>query len=507
MQLFLGWARLLNYFELPGHDATREQAIKAVAKVINTYLFSEIPNHMAKFTVGELAGHLRRMLRDDPSLIRELQIAGDLTFLEHAPALAKEKHIWDGVFQSGTNQIFDLMKHYDGELAWELMRDHGFELALSNDATPALDAPILKVMDALYTEEDRNHFCTVVAKASRLPSDLTWSVFLHKNATPELQAVLLDKQSIYNAFTPIRKHSAEYRYVHSQVYEVCLFLGLKGRLPCADDLFARVNKAMKNTGSDQYPWLLLGDQSKLMACLFDMSEHEVDKHFGYILADRFPIQGAFVSGATPTKMAASKAGVAAAIDAYDPAIWNRVIDAEIDRLKFGDNLGLLEIATRRAPGYFMQAFRAQSASLQIDLVNGIVSMLQAHPCSPLEGIASFRLGAGLLQIYRSPFEASGTSLSFEFGHLSTDSVMIDQVSAMLEEMISRDGSEYDVSSFTTENIAFFLACDLLSQEDVRIAMKMRGVVDAVSEKKLPKTVMQKMAPAQRDLLLGRDLGL
>ncbi|MBD8088666.1 hypothetical protein IFT48_01650 [Pseudomonas fluorescens] len=507
MQLFLGWARLMKCFDLPGHDATRDQAVVGVARVINAYLFTGIPSNVGKLSVNDLAGHLRRMLRDDPTLIRDLQVAGDLTFLERAPALIVEQHIWNGVFQAGTNQIFDLMKHYDADLAWELMRDDGFELDLSNEAMPAHDAPILKVMDVLHTQKDRDLFCSIVRRAAKLPSDLSWPIYLHKNATPLLQATLLERQSLYNAFTSVRHHSAEYRYVHSLVYEASLSLGLQDRLPATQDLFARVNKAIKTPSETCYPWLLMGQQEQLLECLMEMDQASLNSHMSYLLEYKFPIQGSFVAGETPAKMALSKAGLAATIDALDPSIWCTAIDAEIKRLSFQEKLHLLDIAARRAPEYFLQAFKAQSSSLQIDITIALVDMLADHPCKSSERVASYRLGAGLLQIHRGSFETTDTSLTFESGHLSMDPVMIDLVAAMLEEMIGREGSEYDVSSFPANNTAFFLQHDLLSQEDVRIAMKMRGIVEAVSEVKLPKAVMQKMAPAQRDSLMSRDLGL
>lgn len=507
MQIFLGWARLTKHFDLPGQHATHDEMVAGVARVIRAYLFESIPANIGKLSAGEFAGHLRRMLGKEPALIRELQIAGDLTFLEYASALSNEKHIWGGVFQAGTNQIFDLMEHYDAELAWELMRDDEFQLDLSNEATPHHDAPILKVMDLLNTPEDRSQFCAIVERAGRLPPDLSWPLYLHKNAPPELQAVLLQRQSLYNAFTPRQYHSAEYRYIHNTVYEASLSLGLKGRLPDSQALFARVNRALKDSTEAQYPWLLTGDQEKLLECLMDMEQPSLDKHFGYIFSDRFPIQGSYVAGATPMKMALSKAGIAAAIDAFDPSLWQKVIDAELGRLQFQESLWLLDIAARRAPEYFIQAFNAESASFQIDITNGLVGMLTEHPTRKSEKIASFRLGAGLLQIHRGAFESVDTSMTFEFGHLGTDPAMINLVTSMLEHMIKREDSEYDVSSFSDGNTAFFLVNDLLSQKDVRIAMKMKCVQEAVASVRLPKAVMQKMTPAQRDLVLGSDLGL
>jgi len=507
MQIFLGWARLMKHFDLPGHHATHEEMVAGVAKVIRAYLYDDIPANIGKLSASEFAGHLRRLLSKEPALIRELQIAGDLTFLEYAPALSNEKHIWDGVFQAGTNQIFDLMVHYDAELAWELMREDGFQLDFSNEGTPHHDAPILKVMDLLNTPEDRNRFCALVERARRLPPDLSWPLYLHKNATHELQAVLLQRQSLYNAFTPRQYHSAEYRYIHNTVYEACLSLGLKGRLPASEALFARVNRALKEPTEAQYPWLLTGDHEKLLECLMDMEQTILDKHFNYILADRFPIQGSYVAGATQMKMAFSKAGIAAAIDAFEPSFWQKVIDAELGRLQFQERLGLLDIAARRAPEYFIQAFNAESASFQIDITIGLVGMLTEYPSRKSEEIVSFRLGAGLLQIHRGAFESIDTSMTFEFGHLSTDPLMINLVTTMLEQMINREGSEYDVSSFPDSNIVFFLVNDLLSQEDVRIAMKMKCVQEAVAGVRLPKAVMQKMTPTQRDLVLGSDLGL
>ncbi|AXH60068.1 hypothetical protein [Pseudomonas amygdali] len=507
MQLFLGWARLLKHFDLPDHHATHDEMVAGVAKVIRAYLFGSIPANIGKLSSDQFAGHLRRILGKDPSLIRELQIAGDLTFLEYAPALSNEKHIWGGLFQAGTHQIFDLMEHYDADLAWELMRDDGFQLDLSSEATPYHDAPILKIMDLLNTHEDRSQFCAIVERASRLPPDLSWPLYLHKNANQELQELLLCRQSLYNAFTPRRHHSAEYRYIHSTVYEASLSLGLKGRLPASEDLFARVNRALKDTTQAQYPWLLTGDQEKLLECLMTMDQPSLDQHFGYILADRFPIQGSYVDGATPMKMALSKAGIAAAIDAFDPSLWQKVIDAELSRLQFQERLWLLDIAARRAPEYFIQAFNAESASFQIDITIDLVGMLTAHPCRASEEVASFRLGAGLLQIHRSAFESIDTSMTFEFGHLSTDPVTIKLVTSMLEQMISREDSEYDVSSFPDSNTVFFMVNDLLSQEDVRIAMKMKSMQEAVASVRLPRSVLQKMTPSQRDLVLGADLGL
>lgn len=507
MHQFLNWARGLNGFVILSEGITHSERIDDVAKVINLFLGDELSDVIKSIHMDDFLNHLKDVLSSDPDVVRSLQLIG-INFMAPLHNTMSERSLSGHVFGDGESARMLYLKAYRPEIAWENWRLNRQPVKVDEGSIPSPDSELVQIMDLVERTGEQDEFADLIESTAHLPSDLTWTLYLHKGATAALQRTLLKKQQVFNPFSGLLNHNRDYRYIHHCVAEACLHLGLRGSLPEPKELFARVNETLVfESRLTSYPWLLIGDQEKLTECLIDLDQKALDYHVDYLYTGKFPMPGSYIPGETELKKALAKAGAVSALDAVGSHAWRKMIDQEINRIFFNEHAVFLDIAVRREPEHFMKVFEAQSDSNRIDITSSLVGMLVTKDCRSGKLLQTHRIGNFSISIYSGASGYVESSLEYEFGTIGHDQAMIEMVGSMINMMSKTPDGEYDISSFDGNTAAFFLRHDLLDQNDVRQAMKSESVRKALSGVKLSRSVVQKMTPSQRDHVMGRDLGL
>jgi len=479
---------------------------------------------------GLVINQLKALVTNDVHAIQGLQDSG-LTFLE----CLKTTGFFDRVLELSPSTIFSkfsdtdaefktyFLRHYDARKGLEALSVTGFRQGRSHNDLAYHTDLIVKIMDAVRTQEDEAVVLNYLGKLGDDPNHtpVVWGLYLHPHTTPAIRAWQETHQRILHGFTDTHLITAELKACYDRPFKTLTHLVQAGH-PLDPGLVVDLLATMHEVPQEDYPklgWVLSSSPDALGQFFSSLDQKQQQMMLEFGAKNSLPVPGSYVPGTSEINEAMFlSAFLNLAQQQPSPGLWCHLIDAEMARKFTNDRSVFLAFAIEQEPEYFRSVCQNTDTFDVMTLLQKTVKPMIEIFENPDPNVVVFDYRDSIIGIKHtsannrfSITRADGTPYPLTNFHTLLKEVVAEYVEQKVTRDHSSTGRKQKLKNVYKEIdglvAGYVLSHDLLSQEHTQALLGIKNFRAKLGGFDFPKSVIEKMSSSQKTWLLERDLNL